>query len=54
MTLMGMSQSEMAAYNQQAAQAEAQMWGGVGEVGGAVTGLGENLTSVATSTVPKV
>ena len=38
MTLMGMSQSEMAAYNQQAAQSEAQMWSGIGDVAGAVTG----------------
>ena len=38
MTLMGMSQSEMAAHNQKAAQGEAQMWSGIGDVGGAVTG----------------
>ena len=38
MTLMGMSQSEMAAYNQQAAAGEAQMWSGIGDVAGAVTG----------------
>ena len=38
MTLMGMSQSEMAAYNQQAAAGEAQMWAGIGDVAGAVTG----------------
>ena len=38
MTLMGMSQSEMAAYNQQAATGEAQMWSGIGNVGSAVTG----------------
>jgi len=37
MTLMGMSQSEMAAYNQQAAAGEAQMWSGIGDVAGAVT-----------------
>jgi len=49
MTLMGMSQSEMAAHNQKAAQAEALMWSGAGDVGGAVTGLGEQVTGVATS-----
>ena len=49
MTLMGMSQSEMAAHNQKAAQAEAMMWGGAGDVGGAVTGLSEQLTSQATA-----
>ena len=38
MTLMGMSQSEMAAHNQKAAQGEAQMWSGIGDVGGAITG----------------
>jgi hypothetical protein len=38
MTLMGMSQQEMAAYNQQAATGEAQMWSGIGNVGSAVTG----------------
>ena len=38
MTLMGMSQQEMAAYNQQAAQAEAQKWSGIGDIGGAVMG----------------
>ena len=38
MTLMGMSQSEMAAHNQAAAQGEAQMWSGIGDVGGAITG----------------
>ena len=37
MTLMGMSQSEMAAHNQAAAQGEAQMWSGVGDIGSAVT-----------------
>ena len=37
MTLMGMSQSEMAAHNQAAAAGEAQMWSGIGDVGGAVT-----------------
>jgi len=37
MTLMGMSQSEMAAYNQQAAQGEAQMWSGVGDIAGGIT-----------------
>ena len=36
MTLMGMSQSEMAAYNQNAAAGEAAMWSGIGDVGGAV------------------
>ena len=35
MTLMGMSQQEMAAYNQQAAAGEAQMWSGIGDVGSA-------------------
>jgi hypothetical protein len=35
MTLMGMSQSEMAAYNQQKAAGEAQMWEGMGDVAGA-------------------
>ena len=49
MTLMGMSQSEMAAHNQKAAQAEALMWSGAGDVGGAVTGLGQQVTGVATS-----
>jgi len=38
MTLMGMSQSEMAAHNQAAAAGEAQMWSGIGDVAGAVTG----------------
>jgi len=37
MTLMGMSQSEMAAHNQAAAAGEAQMWAGIGQIGGAVT-----------------
>ena len=37
MTLMGMSQSEMAAHNQAAAAGEAQMWGGIGQIGGAIT-----------------
>jgi len=37
MTLMGMSQQEMAAYNQQAAQGEAQMWSGIGTAAGGVT-----------------
>ena len=37
MTLMGMSQSEMSAHNQAAAAGEAQMWSGIGDVGGAVT-----------------
>ena len=35
MTLMGMSQSEMAAYNQNAAAGEAAMWSGIGDVGSA-------------------
>jgi len=37
MTLMGMSQSEMAAHRQAAAAGEAQMWSGIGDVGGAIT-----------------
>ena len=37
MTLMGMSQSEMAAHNQAAAQGEAQMYEGMGDVAGAAT-----------------
>lgn len=37
MTLMGMSQQEMAAYNQQAAQGKAQMWSGVGDIAGGIT-----------------
>ena len=37
MTLMGMSQSEMAAHNQAAAQGEAQMWSGIGDIAGGVT-----------------
>ena len=37
MTLMGMSQSEMSAHNQAAAAGEAQMWSGIGDIGGAVT-----------------
>ena len=37
MTLMGMSQSEIAAHNQAAAQAEAQMWSGAGDIAGGVT-----------------
>ena len=37
MTLMGMSQSEMAAHNQKAAQGEAQMWSGIGDIAGGVT-----------------
>ena len=37
MTLMGMSQSEMAAHNQKAAQAEAQMWEGAGDIAGGIT-----------------
>ena len=37
MTLMGMSQSEMAAHNQAAAQGEALMWSGVGDIAGGVT-----------------
>ena len=45
MTLMGMSQSEMAAYNQQAAMGEAQMWSGLGDVAGGVTsGISMGLT----------
>ena len=45
MTLMGMSQSEMAAHNQQAAQSEAQMWSGLGDIAGGVTsGISMGLT----------
>ena len=45
MTLMGMSQSEMAAQNQAAAQAEAQMWSGVGDIAGGITsGISMGLT----------
>ena len=45
MTLMGMSQSEMAAQNQAAAQAEAQMWRGVGDIAGGITsGISMGLT----------
>ena len=45
MTLMGMSQSEMAAHNQAAAQGEAQMWSGVGDIAGGVTsGISMGLT----------
>ena len=38
LTMMGMSQSEVAAHRSQAAQAEASKWEGIGQVGGAVTG----------------
>ena len=51
MTLMGMSQSEMAAYNQQAAQGEAQMWSGVGDIAGGVT---SGITMGLTDKMPKV
>jgi len=37
MTLMGMSQQEVAAHNQAAAQGEAQMWSGIGTAAGGVT-----------------
>ena len=53
MTLMGMSQSEMAAYNQQAAQGEAQMWSGVGDIAGGITsGITMGLTP-KTPTTPQ-
>jgi len=45
MTLMGMSQSEIAAYNQQAAQGEAQMYSGLGDIAGGITsGISMGLT----------
>ena len=45
MTLMGMSQSEMAAHRQAAAAGEAQMWSGVGDIAGGVTsGISMGLT----------
>jgi len=50
MTLMGMSQSEMAAYNQQAAQGEAQMWSGAGDIAGGIT---SGITMGLTNKMPK-
>ena len=45
MTLMGMSQSEIAAYNQQAAQGKAQMYSGLGDIAGGITsGISMGLT----------
>ena len=51
MTLMGMSQSEMAAHNQAAAQGEAQMWSGAGDIAGGIT---SGITMGLTNKMPKV
>jgi hypothetical protein len=46
-TMMGMSQQRVAAANQQRAQAQQMIAGGIGDISGALAGAAKNTTSLA-------